>query len=121
MESDDSALSSYPEEMEDTGPSRPTLHPAMVGPGIARGLRLYDDFPSLPERLRNGHFRRTLLASVCVSTHGAVSDVHVVAAGVDVLEDALRRSIRTWRYRPLVVDGAATPFCHEISINYRED
>jgi hypothetical protein len=114
------SLAAHPAELDDALAPRPTVRPALIGPGVARGLRLYDDFPSLPEHLRNGHFRRTLVASVCVSSGGAVSDVHVAAAGVPPLEDALRRSIRTWRYRPLMVDGAATPFCHEIAVHYRE-
>jgi hypothetical protein len=92
--------------------------PVHVSSGVARALRIYDQFPSLPEPLRNPGARYALLVDVCVSDQGVVSDVTIAQRGAAQLADVLRAAVRTWRYHPLLVNGDARPFCHVLRVDY---
>jgi len=98
--------------------AQPT-QPVEVTPGVAQGLRVYDMFPSMPGSMRFPGATQALTMQVCVSTSGAVSGVSFAQGRDSHLGRALREAILTWRYRPMMVDGAARPFCHPVRIEYR--
>jgi protein TonB len=104
-----------------TGPA-PAEHPprpAYLDPGVAQGLRITDSFPNLPEPLRLRGARHLVIAEICVSVTGAVTDVRIASQPVArPLVEALNAALLTWRYRPWLVDGVATPFCHAVRIAY---
>jgi hypothetical protein len=94
--------------------------PVYLDPDVAQGLRLEDSFPNLPEALRAPGARHVVVAEVCVSSLGVVRSVRIAGeAASRPLGDVLRDAIRGWRYRPLLVDGAPTPFCHLLRIAYQ--
>jgi hypothetical protein len=88
-----------------------------VEPEVARALRVYDAFPSLPDQAVRA--RPDLDVRVCVSTQGAVSDAVIVRGSADPSSETLRAAILRWRYRPFAPDGTPTPFCHLMRISYR--
>jgi hypothetical protein len=90
-----------------------------VEPEVARALRVYDAFPSLPDQAVRA--RPDLDVKVCVSTQGAVSDAVIVHGPPDSSSETLRAAILRWRYRPFAPDGTPTPFCHLMRISYRMD
>lgn len=55
---------------------------------------------------------------ICVATDGAVSGVTLTRGAAQSLDDLTVAAARTWRYKPLVIEGAARPFCHKILIHY---
>jgi outer membrane biosynthesis protein TonB len=90
-----------------------------LSPGVAAGLRIYDNFPRMPEPLRGPGAQYLVMADVCVSERGVVDRVRVSApAGAAALEHALTDAIRTWRYRPLMTGGGPSPFCHMVNMRY---
>jgi hypothetical protein len=89
-----------------------------VSAGLARSLRVYDYFPSMPEPARLAGLAQAVLVQICVSGSGGVSEITMDHRAAASLEEALRSAIRTWRYRPLMVQGSATPFCHALEIRY---
>jgi hypothetical protein len=97
-----------------------STRPLYLSPGVARGLRIYDSFPRMPEPLRGPGAQYMVLADVCVSDRGVVDRVRVSApAGAAALEHALTDAIRTWRYRPLMTSGRPSPFCHQVNMRYQ--
>jgi len=96
-------------------PVTPTRAP-VIAPETARALRVYDTFPML--LAQNALSRAEVVVEVCVSDHGQVSDAVIAEGGMRAIDNTLRTAIRSWRYRPLVVNGAATPFCHFMRIKY---
>ena len=103
--------------------SQPARSPARartyLAPGVAAGLRIYDSFPRMPEPLRGPGAQYMVLADVCVSERGVVDRVQVSApAGAAALEHAVTDAIRTWRYRPLMIGGGPSPFCHQVNMRY---
>jgi TonB family protein len=101
-------------------PASPPRSRPYLAPGIAAGLRVYDNFPRMPDPLRGPGVQYVVLADVCVSERGVVDRVHVSApAGAAALEHALTDAIRTWRYRPLMTSGGPSPFCHQVNMRYQ--
>jgi hypothetical protein len=95
---------------------RPVLSAA-----AAKALRIHDVYPVPPEPLRPPGVAHVVVADICVSARGLVSDVSVASGGAAALEGALRTAIRTWRYRPLLLEGTPTPFCHAMRFIYTDD
>jgi outer membrane biosynthesis protein TonB len=89
-----------------------------ISPVQARYLRVYEKFPTLPSSLWARGTVYSVELRICVATDGAVSDVTLLKSTVRSLDDAVMSDARTWRYRPLLVAGAARPFCHLILIHY---
>jgi hypothetical protein len=96
----------------------PAASPPLVTAAVARSLRVYDTFPRMPEILRMAPHAELVEAEICVSERGSVNDVRL-RGGSGVLERVLRDAITSWRYRPYVVGGVATPFCHVLRLAYR--
>jgi TonB family protein len=96
--------------------AQPEQYP--VSPLQASYLRIYQTFPSVPTGL---WFQRRLFSvelKICVATSGNVSDVSLLRSADRSLDDLTVAAARTWRYKPLVIEGAARPFCHKIIIHY---
>jgi hypothetical protein len=96
-------------------PAPPTKAP-VIAPDTARALRVYDTYPMLLAQA--SLTRAEFLVEVCVSDHGQVSDAVIAEGARAGFDHTLRTAIRSWRYRPLVVNGAPTPFCHFMRIKY---
>jgi hypothetical protein len=101
-----------------TGPARAQMGVFHVSAGVAQALRVYDVFPSMPDAMRAAGLAAAVNVEICVSNLGDVSEVTMNREAAPVLKDVLRSAIRTWRYRPLVLAGNATPFCHEMQLRY---
>jgi hypothetical protein len=100
-------------------PETPLSEPLHVSAGTARSLRAYDDFPSLPEPAKSAGLSQRVDLEICVSDQGSVSAITMDRHAALPLQEALRSAIRTWRYRPLLIGGTPTPFCHALEIQYR--
>jgi hypothetical protein len=101
--------------LEVARPAPPTKAP-VIAPDTARALRVYDTYPMLLAQA--SLTRAEILVEVCVSDHGQVSDAVIAEGGMAAIDHTLRAAIRSWRYRPLLVNGAPTPFCHFMKIKY---
>jgi TonB family protein len=97
-------------------PAAPPTKAPVIAPDTARALRVYDTYPMLLAQA--SLTRAEILVEVCVSDHGQVSDAVIAEGGMAAFDHTLRAAIRSWRYRPLVVNGAPTPFCHFMRIKY---
>jgi hypothetical protein len=99
-------------------PSTQPAQPVQLPSGTARSLRVYDTFPRLPELLRRQQRTESIDVNICVSERGSVSTVRLEGASPS-FEGTLREAIFKWRYRPLIQQGTATPFCHPLRLAYR--
>jgi outer membrane biosynthesis protein TonB len=89
-----------------------------VTPSEATYLRTYETFPSLPRSLWVVGRVYNVMTRVCVSADGRVSGVAVRSGAEPELDQLLVATMRSWRYRPRLVDGAARPFCHLMKVQY---
>jgi TonB family protein len=119
-EQDDAAMSAPPPPpapiVQATPVAPPPTKAPVIAPETARALRVYDTYPMLLAQASLS--RAEVVVEVCVSDHGQVSDAVIAESSTRGIDNTLRTAIRSWRYRPLVVNGAPTPFCHFMRIKY---
>jgi hypothetical protein len=83
-------------------------------------LRTYDVFPPLPAAQWTSDRPYLIVLDVCVSGEGQVSDVTLVRPASRTLDPVVLEAVRTWRYKPRLVDGHAQAFCHVVAIKYEQ-
>lgn len=91
------------DEQGDEGPERVTS---------ADMVRLSGAQPAIPSRASSRVSEATV--ELCVSAEGAVTSVDVLSSPGVKIQRALRRDLRTWRFRPYEgEDGEPRPVCFE--------
>jgi TonB family protein len=99
-------------------PAPPPSEPIAIPAGEAGYLRTYEAYPSLPRSLWVWGRVYSVLAQVCVSAQGQVSDVAIKRGAAPELDRAVAVAMRSWRYRPRLVEGAPRPFCHLMKLDF---
>jgi periplasmic protein TonB len=92
--------------------------PKFLSPSIAGQQLLTDPRKDpqyrvvLPPALGTAGMRLWAMLKVCVSEQGDVSDVKIIKS-MDVAADSLLQAkVKTWKYKPVNVDGHAVRFCY---------
>lgn len=83
-------------------------------------LRTYDVFPPLPAAQWTSDRPYLVVLDVCVAGDGQVSEVALVRPASRLFDPVVLEAVRTWRYRPRLVDGEARAFCHVVAIKYEQ-
>jgi outer membrane biosynthesis protein TonB len=99
-------------------PVLPPSEPLSISAGEAGYLRTYEDYPSLPRSLWVTGRVYSVLAQICVSARGEVSGVTIKRGAAAELDRAVTVAMRSWRYRPRLVEGAPRPFCHLMKLDF---
>lgn len=91
--------------------------PKNVSPSVGRGQLLIDPNAEryrvkLPLPLARTGDTYTAMLRLCVSAEGGVTSVQVLKGASPALDGQFPSVMSRWRYRPLLVDGVATPFCY---------
>ncbi len=73
--------------------------------------------PEYPLLAKVNYIQGRVRVQLVVSPAGTVASAHVVD-GNPILAAAALNSVRMWRYRPLVAEGASTPFATSVNINF---
>jgi hypothetical protein len=109
-----------PEELGPPKPGKPA-RPVYISSNLAAYFRTVEHFPSLPETYwRGGQSEYPMMVQVCVSTEGTVTTI-TMQQNKDTnpdIDELVTNAIRTWRYRPRIINGYPRPFCHPIRIEY---
>jgi TonB family protein len=84
----------------------------------ATTLRARDSFPRLPESVWSGGRPYVVKLEICVADDGRVREAVLRSSASARLDPIVLAAVRTWRYRPRLVGGKATPFCHGVVIKY---
>jgi protein TonB len=97
-------------------PPKPT-GPKLVSAKIARGQLLIDPNAEpyrvkLPPPLARSGETYVAMLRICVSAQGSVTGVQLMKGASPAIDTQFPRVIGRWRYRPLMADGQATPFCY---------
>ena len=91
--------------------------PKIVSASVGRGQLLIDPNSEryrvkLPLALARTGDTYTAMLKLCVSAEGGVTSVQVLKGAGAALDGQFPSVMGRWRYRPLLVDGVATPFCY---------
>lgn len=99
-------------------PADATLLPAVrkvaLSSGVAQGNRIGGGTVAYPPEAEANHVQGTVVLRITISTEGKVTDLHVIS-GAPELQSAAMEAVRTWRYRPYLLNG--TPVEVETQVN----
>ena len=94
-------------------PFRPRLTEEASSPSL-----LVKPEPVYPEPAKQARIQGLVIIEVVVGGDGAPKNISVVA-GHPLLQQAAIDSVKDYRYRPLVINGAATEFLTSITVPFR--
>ena len=66
----------------------------------------------LPPSLARADMKLSAVVKMCVSAEGKVAEVKLLKSADPAIDAQIPAVLAKWRYRPLVVDGRAVPFCY---------
>jgi TonB family protein len=81
----------------------------------ASRLCLIQDPPEYPALAKVNYIQGRVRVQIVVSPAGTVASAHVLS-GNPLLAAAVLKSVRMWRYRPLVANGDSIPFATRVDI-----
>jgi TonB family protein len=84
----------------------------------ATSLRVRDYFPRLPAASWPEARPYIVRVALCVSEAGSVTDAVLQSSASSTLDPLVLAAVRSWRYRPRLIDGTPHRFCHAVTIAY---
>jgi hypothetical protein len=66
----------------------------------------------LPPSLARAEMKLSAVVKMCVSAEGKVADLKLLKPADPAIDAQIPAVLGKWRYKPLVVDGRAVPFCY---------
>ena len=76
-----------------------------LGPGVTPPVRIRGDSATYPERARQMKLRGSVLVALIVDENGLPTDLQVVESAGPILDEAVLKAMRTWRFEPARKDG----------------
>jgi protein TonB len=98
----------------------PPAPPKVVQATVLESQKISGSVPSLPPTVKDSAFTAlgnqpgmlTAMFKVCIGPDGAIAQVNLLKpSGSAALDDFIRANLRTWRYRPYMINGKPTPIC----------
>ena len=65
-----------------------------------------------PPSLARAEMKLSAVVKMCVSAEGRVADVRLLKSADPAIDAQIPAVLGKWRYKPLVMDGRAVPFCY---------
>ena len=66
----------------------------------------------LPPSLARAEMKLSAVVKMCVSAEGKVADLKLLKPADPAIDPQIPAVLGKWRYKPLVVEGRAVPFCY---------
>lgn len=85
------------------------VHPAITGParvssGVMKGLLIYKAMPPYPAIAKAAGVQGTVTLQATISKSGSIENLRVIS-GPMMLQQAALDAVKTWRYRPYLLNG----------------
>jgi peptidyl-prolyl cis-trans isomerase A (cyclophilin A) len=75
-----------------------------ISAGVAAGMLVHKQAPAYPMDAKKAGVSGTVVLRARIGTDGTIKDLSVVS-GPQLLQQAAEDAVRTWRYRPYLLDG----------------
>ena len=87
---------------------------SQVSAGVAEGMAIHKTPPIYPKIARDSHVSGTVVLGATINRSGMLENVHVIS-GSQMLRTAAVDAVRTWRYRPYMLNSQ--PVAVQTTIN----
>jgi outer membrane biosynthesis protein TonB len=81
-------------------------------------LCTHQSLRSLPKSLNVRGRTYRLQVQACISAEGRVENVTLQRGAAPELDAQVLGDVRTWRYRPRIIEGKPSPFCYKVRVSY---
>jgi len=117
-----SALALRLDVSEPPPPAAAATMPAPKGPvrvagGVAAGAKIGGENPKYPADARKAHVEGTVVLRAIISTTGDITSLQPVS-GPESLRESAIDAVRTWRYKPYLLNGQPTAVETTINVTY---
>lgn len=75
-----------------------------ISAGVADGMLVHKTAPVYPEIAKNAHVSGTVVLGANITKSGALTNLHVLS-GPSMLRSPALEAVKTWRYRPYMLDN----------------
>lgn len=96
----------------------PESKSVVVSPGIIAGNRIRGSFLQYPPDARAAHVQGTVVLKAHILKDGTIGDLAVIS-GPEMLQKAAIDCVKTWRYRPYLLNGQPVEVETQINIVFR--
>lgn len=98
---------------------KPAVHQAairkVVSSGVMRGNLVVNTAPIYPAIAKAAHISGTVALQATISKTGAIENLHVIN-GPQMLHQAAIEAVRTWKYKPYLLNGEPVEVETEINV-----
>ena len=91
---------------------------AVLLPGVVAGAVLHKTIPVYPESAKESHIAGTVILHVIIGRDGHVHRMRLVSAPDGDLALSALDAVRSWTYKPYLLNGKPTEVDSTISVNY---
>lgn len=91
--------------------------PVNVASGIMAGSKIGGENPKYPPKARAEHLSGTVVLHAVISKTGDIASLQVLS-GPEILRASALEAVRTWRYKPFLLNGEPTAVETTININF---
>jgi TonB family protein len=95
--------------------------PRTMPPQFGALQKVSGNVPALAPLLVKGKDVYVVETKICVSTSGGVELVTITKRSDTELDANVLDAVKTWRYRPMKVNGAPVPFCYPARFEFRSE
>jgi protein TonB len=96
----------------------PEPKPFRVSSGTVDGMNIFRTIPTYPVIAKTMHVEGTVVLAATISKGGTIENLRVVSGPV-MLQQAALDAVKTWRYRPYMLDGAPVEVETSVSVVFR--
>jgi TonB family protein len=89
-----------------------------VGPDIMVGQKISGENPTYPKEARAKKIQGTVVLEATIGKGGTVEALHIIKSPDELLSDSAMKAVRTWRYRPYLLNGEPIEVETTISVTY---
>lgn len=90
---------------------------ARVSGGVIAGNKLSGAEPTYPPIAKAAHVSGSVVLHAVISKEGTIENLQVVS-GPEMLRASALEAVKTWRYKPYLLNGEPTPVDTTVTVNF---
>ena len=104
---------------EDFGPGSGVADTLHLGGDVRPPLLIERVEPQYPEIERKIHKEGIVILEAIITSDGAVDEVKVLKSADAILDEAAKRAVMQWRYRPATLNGRAVRVYLTVTVSFQ--
>jgi len=95
----------------------PPKGPARISSGVVAGNKISGSNPTYPPIARAAHVSGAVVLRAIISKSGTIQNLAVIS-GPEMLRASALDAVKSWRYKPYILNGEPTEVDTQITVNF---